>query len=158
MELQTNRFGAIQVEPDAVITLTQPIIGFQEFRRFILLPGPEGSGLKWLQSTESGDLAFLLIDPRTLIPDYKVKLTSQDLSELAVSDASELGVYTLLVVPGDPSKIRTNLKAPILLNPKHKLGKQIVLDKSDYPIQYYLAQAKVGDEPSREVSNARSNA
>lgn len=157
MELHTNRFGTLTVEPDTIITFTQPIIGFQEFRRFVVLPGPEKSDLKWLQSTDSGDLAFLLMDPRSVMPNYEVNLTQHDLAELAVSGPAELDIYTLLVVPKDPTKIRTNLKAPILINPKHKLGKQTVLDKNDYPIQFFLPHAKAERGESREVSNARSN-
>jgi flagellar assembly factor FliW len=54
--------------------------------------------------------------------------------------------------------VRTNLRAPVLINTKHRLGKQTILEQSDYPIQYYIAQAQPGqEEPTREVSNARSN-
>lgn len=156
MQLETTRFGVIDVDPDDVITFTQPIIGFQEYRRFILLPASEDGLVKWLQSTESGDLAFLLMNPRDIVADYKVRLNELELSELAVSSVDALDVYTLLVIPEDPSKVRTNLKAPILINPKLRLGRQTVLERSDYPIQFFLAQAKEG--ASREVSNARSDA
>ena len=40
MQLRTSRFGDIDVPDGSVITFTQPIIGFQEYRRFVLLPGP----------------------------------------------------------------------------------------------------------------------
>jgi flagellar assembly factor FliW len=158
MKLATSRFGEIAVEADDVITLTQPIIGFQEFRRFVLLPGPEDSAVEWLQSVENGDLAFLVMDPRQVLPEYEVSLGRHELSELAISDASELAVYTLVVVPDDPRKVRTNLKAPIVINLKHRLGKQTVLDHSDYPIQYYLAQSRPASESPEEVSNARTDA
>ena len=146
MHLATTRFGTIEVDPQSVITFTQPIIGFQEYRRFILLPGPPGSGVVWLQSTDSGELAFLLIDPAQVLPEYTVSLSSHELSELAVSCVEELEVYTLLVVPEDPAQVRTNLKAPVLINAKQRLGKQAVLDKSDYPIQYFLAREKPGTQ------------
>ena len=156
MQLETARFGMIDVDPDDVITFTQPIIGFQEYRRFILLPASADGMVKWLQSTESGDLAFLLMNPRDVVADYRVKLGELELSELAVSSIDELDVYTLLVVPEDPSKVRTNLKAPILINPKLRLGRQSVLERGEYPIQFFLAQAKKG--ASQEVSNARFDA
>lgn len=158
MRLETTRFGAIDIEPESVITLTQPIIGFQEFRRFVVVPGPENSGLTWLQSTESGELAFLLMNPRQVIADYTLRLGKHELSELAVSEESELSIYTLVVVPADRKQIRTNLRAPILLNLKHRLGKQTVLEKSDYPIQHFLAQGGNTDKKSEEAGHARTDA
>lgn len=156
MQLDTTRFGPIEVDPNAVITFTQPILGFQDYRRFILLPGPS-SFLKWLQSTDSGSLAFILLDPKMVMPDYKISLSENDLIELAATKPDDLEVYTLVVVPQDPSRIRTNLKAPILLNLKHRLGKQAILDNSDYPIQYFLSKS---DEriASKGVPNARTDA
>ncbi len=144
MRLHTARFGEIDVDPESIITFTQPIIGFQEHRRYLHLPGPPDSPLSWLQSTESGDLAFLLIDPRPLVPDYQLKLSKHEMTELAASSEDDLEVYTLVVVPDDPAQVRTNLKAPVLINRKHRLGKQTVLEKSDYQIQYFLAQEAQG--------------
>jgi len=95
-----------------------------------------------LQSTDSGDLAFILLDPKVVVPDYKVSLSDNDLMELAANSIDDLAVYTLVVVPQDPTRIRTNLKAPILLNLKHRLGKQAILDNSDYPIQYFLNKSE----------------
>ncbi|HPO13171.1 MAG TPA: flagellar assembly protein FliW [Candidatus Hydrogenedentes bacterium] len=159
MQVTTTRFGVLEVAPESVYTFTQPIIGFQEYRRFVLLAGPSESRVYWLQSTESGELAFLLMNPRDVMPDYTVPLNPHDLSELAASTMEELEVYTLVVVPEDPAKIRTNLKAPIVINRKRHLAKQTVIDRNDYPIQYFLAGGKAGArEPRRDQSHARTNA
>jgi flagellar assembly factor FliW len=159
MKVNTTRFGTVEVDDGAEITFTQPILGFQEYRRFILLPGPENSPLKWLQSTESGELAFIVMDPRAAVPDYEIRIGSQEMAELAVDSIEELEVYTLVVVPQDRTQIRTNLKAPVLVNPRQRLAKQTILDRSKYPIQFYLAQAQGGDrESAQEVKHARSNA
>ena len=158
MQLETSRFGTIEVDNDAIVTFTQPILGFQEFRRFVLLPGPENSMVSWLQSVDSGELAFLVMDPRLVVPDYQVEIGPGELSELAVSRVDELDLYTLVVVPHDNSQVRTNLKAPILISRKHRLGKQTILDRSNYPIQFFLAQAQRTAAKPQEVSNARSDA
>lgn len=158
MQLLTNRFGTIEVDSESVITLTQPIIGFQQYRRFVLLPGPESNkSLKWLQSTDSGELAFLVMDPRAVLANYEVELSSHDLMELAADSLDELEVYTLVVVPPDPTQVRTNLKAPIIINTKRRLGKQAVLDRSDYPIQYFLARSRQASDAPQEVVHARSD-
>ena len=158
MEVQTTRFGTINVDDNAVLTFTQPIIGFREFRRFILLPGPPNSTVLWLQSTESQELAFILMDPKEVVSDYTVKLSEHERAELAISAEDELDVYTMVVVPEDRSQVRTNLKAPILINKKRQLAKQTILDKTDYPVQFFLEQAQQGSEEPKEASNARSDA
>jgi len=160
LRIETSRFGTLEVDEASVITFTQPILGFQEQRRFVLLPGPENSSLRWLQSTESGELAFILIDPRTVLQNYEVTLRSNELTEMAVESADELEIYTIVVVPDDRTQIRTNLKAPILINPEMRLGKQTVLESSDYPVKHYLAQGRANDggEGAEEVSHARSDA
>lgn len=157
MYLETTRFGAIEINIDAVITFTQPIIGFPQYRRFVLLPGPNTNNLYWLQSTESGDLAFLLMHPHLYVPDYKVELNAHDLNELAVEKATDIEVYTLLVVPADPAEIRTNLKAPLVINTRQRLGKQIVLEMSDYPIQFYLSRHMQETRERKEAINARTD-
>lgn len=158
MQLRTTRFGELEVAETSVITFTQPIIGFQEYRRFVLLPGPADSAVTWLQSTESGELAFLLMNPRDVVPEYRVPLGQHELAELAVNTADELSIFTILVVSDDVAKIRTNLKAPVLINPKQRLGKQTVLERSDYPIQFFLAQAREAAAAREEVSHARTDA
>ncbi len=155
MRLETTRFGTLDVDPNQIITFTQPILGFQEYRRYILLPGPSAQ-LTWLQSTDSGELAFILIDPRSVMPGYEVDLRPQELAELAVASPAELLVYTLVVVPHDPAQIRTNMRAPVLISQKHRLGKQTILERSNYPIQFYLAQAQT--KPGPEASHARTHA
>ena len=156
MKLETSRFGEVDVDDTDVLTFTQPIIGFQEFRRFVRVPGPEGSSITWLQSTESGDLAFMLLDPREVMDDYSIRLSQSEFAELAINDLAELEVFTIVVAPRDPKQVRTNLKAPILINPRLRLGKQTILEKCDYPVQYYLAKAPARERT--EIGNARTNA
>ncbi len=158
MKLDTSRFGTMEIDPDSVITFTQPIIGFQEYRRYVLMSVPGGGEVKWLQSTDSGDLAFILMNPLQIFPGYTVELRAEEMRELAVATVEELDVYTLVVVPNDPAKVRTNLRAPILISPKHRLGKQTVLDRSNYPIQFFLAQAKEGQGRPGEAANAGADA
>jgi flagellar assembly factor FliW len=147
MQLPTTRFGAIEIDDGAVITFTQPIIGFPTCRRFVVIPGPlekdgRDSCVKWLQSVDAGEIAFLVMDPRLVYPDYEVDIRPDELAELAVTTVADLDVYTLVVVPADHTQVRTNLKAPILINRAQRFAKQTVLDRKDYPIQYFLVQAQ----------------
>jgi flagellar assembly factor FliW len=144
MRLETSRFGVIDVDDGDILTFTQPIIGFQEFRRFVLIRGASVHEVSWLQSIDAGDLAFALIDPRAAVAEYEVRLGANELAELAVQSVPELEIYTLVVVPADASPIRSNLKAPILVNRRQRLAKQAILENTDYPVRFVLAEGQAG--------------
>ncbi|MGC8738571.1 MAG: flagellar assembly protein FliW [Candidatus Hydrogenedens sp.] len=150
MKLQTTRFGEIEIDENQILLFVKPILGFQNCQKFMLLPGPKDSPLWWLQSIEDGALAFLLLEPLQVLPDYQVSFTPQDLHELQADSPQEISIYTLLVVPEDPTKIRTNLRAPIVINTKTRLAKQMVLDRTDYPVQWFLAQPQNEQPTNRQ--------
>ncbi len=158
MELETTRFGKIEVDPESVLLFTQPVIGFAQYREYVLIPADESGGLVWLQCTERGDLAFLLMDPSGVIPDYDPELRRDELQELEASSPEDVDVYTILVVASDPAQIRTNLKAPVLVNPSRRLARQTILEREDYPLRFYLVQAQNAGDEHKEVENARSDA
>lgn len=158
MHLETTRFGALEVDEASILTFTQPIIGFQAFRRFVLLDNSENPNISWLQSTDAGDLAFVLMDPRSMMPDYDIGPRKADLIELAADSVDDLDIYTLVVVTQAPRQVRTNLKAPILINPRQRLAKQAILDDNSYPVQFVIDPAQEGAQTPQEASNARSNA
>lgn len=151
MKLTTTRFGEIEINENEVFTFVKPILGFQNYEKFVILPGPPESPLFWLQSVEDGSLAFLLLDPFSVLPDYHVPFTPQDLAELKAETEKDLTIMTLLVVPEDPTKIRTNLRAPIVFNIKSRLCKQMILDRTDYPIQWFLASPQSEEKARQEV-------
>ena len=58
MEVETTRFGKIQVEEAAVIRFEAGLIGFRNHREFVLVPHGSSSVIAWLQSLVAPDLAF----------------------------------------------------------------------------------------------------
>lgn len=140
MKLNTTRFGEITIEEDKIIIFVKPILGFQDYKRFIILPAGSECPIYWLQSVDDGKLAFLMVDPFYILPSYKVTFNKEDLSDLEAENPEEIKIYTLLVIPQDPKQIRTNLRAPIVVNTKKNLAKQMILDKTEYPVQWFLCQ------------------
>jgi flagellar assembly factor FliW len=141
MKVETTRFGTIQVDEKKIVRFTQPILGFSDCQRYIIIEGPGEGKIWWLQSCDKPDLAFIVMDPLQVMPDYEVRLDASEVEDLRLETAEEARLLTIVVVPEDRSKVRTNLKAPIVYNPKTNLAKQVVLHESDYPVQHYLTEA-----------------
>ncbi len=153
MNIITPRFGKIEYTEADLITFPQGIPGVQKFKRYVLLPVKESDDVPFvfLQSTEDGDLCFLLLDTLSFFPDYEFELPESDRRSLALTEPEDVLVFTVVTVKGSLREATTNLKAPLVINQRHRIGKQIVLDKEDYLIKQPLFRA----EPSSDAVTSR---
>ncbi|MCD6570522.1 MAG: flagellar assembly protein FliW [Deltaproteobacteria bacterium] len=144
MEINTLRFGRISIEEDKVITFSQGLLGFSQCKHFILFPHKEGSPFFWLQSTEHSELAFVLLNPNIVVPDYHIDLDEALLHELdAEEDASDLEILCIVTIPeGHPEKMTVNLLGPIVINPHKKCARQVILTTGAYSHRHPAIQNK----------------
>ena len=140
MKVQSLRFGEIDVPDDKVISMIRPILGFEKLRTFCLIEVDELKPLLWFQSTEDEAISFLVINPRLLVPDYGIKINSNEIKELNVEEVSSVETYTVVTVPEDNQEISVNLQGPILINTENNRAKQLVLVNSGYEIQQKISQ------------------
>ncbi len=145
MNIETTRFGALDIEDHKVLTFPDGLPGFEGLRLFTLVPhhtaeGGKGSPFVWLQSLEDGGLAFLAMEPQQAFPDYAPRITPADLAILSLTEEdARPRLYTLLTVPvGNPCGITANLMAPVVVNPGARLAKQVVLNTDQYGLRHRL--------------------
>jgi len=149
MQIESTRFGALDVEEWKVLEFPDGLPGFENRHLFTLVPhhtanNDKGSPFIWLQSLDDGGLAFLAMDPHQSFPDYTPHISVADLASLCLNEdsggeSSRPCLYTLLTVPaGDPCGITANLMAPIVINTKNRLAKQVVLNSDIYGLRHRL--------------------
>ncbi|MDQ5985821.1 MAG: Flagellar assembly factor FliW [Syntrophus sp. SKADARSKE-3] len=138
--IDTTRFGKIEVEDPRIITMQEGgILGFGHLRQFILLIPDEKKAFWWLQSVEDGAVAFLVTDPFKIFPNYEPGLSSMDVESLHIEDESDVVLLSIITVKYEPSlSITANLRAPIAINMKGMMARQIVLERDDYDIRYEI--------------------
>jgi flagellar assembly factor FliW len=138
LQIETSRFGSITVAEEQVLRLTEGIIGFPEWTRFVLLNHREGSPFLWFQSVEKQDLAFVLMDPLNLVSDYAIDLSAEDAHSLQLDQpAAEMQALVVVNISKQtPPEITANLLAPVVINPEKKIGKQVVLYQTDYSVRH----------------------
>ena len=133
IKVQTSRFGEITVQEDKLIIMTSPFLGFPESKRFVLRPHGPSSPFMWLQSVDNPKLAFVVIQPAILIPQYKPEIPGHIKRELQVPDGEQPDLLLILTIPKDkPQEMTANLLGPVAINPAKRLAKQVLLD----PVQY----------------------
>lgn len=152
--LDTTRFGPIQVSPEQIITFVSPILGFENDRRFALLEHAEDSPFQWLQSIDTPALAFVVTQPGHFGLDYTFELPQAYADQLEAESPDEVAVFTLVTIPSDgeddPSRITTNLLAPIVLNHSRRIAVQSVLAGTSFqtktPLLAPLPPASTGED------------
>ena len=147
MKLQTKYFGEIEYDADDCFSFPNGLYGFEKESEFLLLPF-EGSQstLLCLQSTKTPALAFVLMDPFSLLPDYNPVLQTAELKNFGVQDSGELCYYVMCVVKKPISDSTVNLKCPIVIHPEKRISAQIILETNLYEMRHPLSQFHSGEE------------
>ena len=127
MELETS-FGTLEYEEPSVIHIPEGMLGFAKFKRYILVENEDIQPFKWLQSLDLPQVAFPVVDPRL----YVCTVTPEDLRSLEIEMESDLVTFAVSIIPEDPARATINLKAPVLVNHRKMIGKQVILSESDY--------------------------
>ena len=135
MQIQTQRFGKIEIDESKIIHFVSEILGFPRSRRYVLIPHRPGSPFFWLQSLEEPDLAFVVTVPRLFFPDYSPELPPEILKKLRYREGEVLDYLVIVYLPKDnPEEMTVNLLGPIAVNVDRKLALQVVLDPNRYSV------------------------
>jgi flagellar assembly factor FliW len=138
MKFVTSRFGEIDFKESEVILLPKGVLGFSQLTKYVVLEKKEFALFKWLQSIEDPNVAFVIIDPLKIFPNYKLEINEIELEELDYTNFSDLVTYVIITVPQDVSSASANLLGPLVINPKKRLAKQAVMSNSPYTTKHYL--------------------
>lgn len=125
MQVETTRFGTLEIAPEAIVTFSEGLLGFPNLKRFVLIEHP-GGPFEWLQSVDEPAMAFPTLDPAWVRDEYSVRLEDADLDLLGLGpDGGHISVMAIVNV-GDPSTPTINLLAPICLANDTRRGIQLV--------------------------------
>jgi len=135
MQIETVRFGPVEVDENKLISFSDGIPGLEEYRKYALLQFEESYPIIWLQSVEEGGICLPVLDTYAVLTGYVFDIDDGDVKELELKGAEELHVVSVLVIPEDIHGMTANLAAPIIINTVSGKAKQIMLSGSDYNVR-----------------------
>jgi len=136
MQIQSSRFGTLDVSHSDMLFMPQGLIGFESCRHWVLLANEEQEEVAWLQSVALASVALPVISPRRFLPNYRLHIHRRDLESLQIRNRDQ--IFVLSVISRNGSDLTTNLKSPIILNSTRRLAVQVVVS-DEQPIAYPLA-------------------
>ena len=139
VKIKTRPFGEIELEERQIIDFPDGIPGFDYVRKFVLLDTmDENSPLKWLQSYDEPDLAFVIIRPIDFMREYELAVSMSDLEAVGAEGAEKLLVFAIVTIPTNPSDMTANLQGPVIINPEKRLGRQVISLSDKYGVKHRI--------------------
>lgn len=133
---ETLQFGRLEIRDEDEVFMAEGLLGFSHCKRFVILEDPAQAPFQWLQSLDNTDLSFVLVDPLLLKADYQIQVPKEEVRELELEDPKDARVFVIVVVPQDVQQVTANLKGPVVINPKNRRAKQVILMDEQYPTRY----------------------
>lgn len=139
MNIQTKFLGEVAIDEMKIINFPEGIPAFEEEKEFVLLPIAENSSFLTLQSIKNQAVGFIVAFPFDFKKDYSFDLAKDDKEKLMIESDEDVVVYSILSLKDSLETSTMNLLAPVILNIKKMVAKQIVLTENDkHPIHYPL--------------------
>ena len=132
MQIDSQRFGVVEYDDDAVLNFPAGIIGFPREHAFALIPHTGSTFLAWLQSVNKPELAFPVVSAHYFLDTYPdIPVTPAAHAAGIPGAEDDYAVLVVLCAPiGQPATV--NLLAPIVVNTETRTGAQVILDGSRF--------------------------
>ena len=147
-EFATTHFGVICFKEDDVLTFPTGLPGFWHATRFVLLPHPNNTSIRYLQSADVPGLRFILVAAFSVMPDYQLAIDPIDMKSLLPScdlnpDAlhpTNLDSWFIISTP-QPALLTINMLAPVVISNMSRRGVQAVRSDTLYSHAFPLDSA-----------------
>ncbi|OMC89155.1 flagellar assembly protein FliW [Viridibacillus sp. FSL H7-0596] len=137
MQIETKFLGSVEIEEENIFTFEEGIPGFENSKKYVFLPLEKESPFGILQSITQVEVGFVVAFPFLFKKDYSFDLSESDKKALHVKEESDIITYSIVTLKEPFETSTLNLLAPVIINVKQKIGKQIVLqDNEKYALRH----------------------
>lgn len=109
--------------------MPEGLIGLPDFKKFELIVDPESLPFVVLRAIEGDEIQIPAVEPVGLVENYRLDIGDADAEVIGLvgADANPLILNVATIKSYEPQKVTLNLAAPILINRRTRVGKQVVL-------------------------------
>jgi flagellar assembly factor FliW len=139
-----EQIGDVKVLRSQEIQFEQGLPGFEQYHQFTLLeleldlPIP----VRLLKSLYNEHISLLVVNPFHFYPNYEWDLPDHVQQELRITTPEDMEVWSVIILPTRATDATINLLAPIIINPQHQIGRQLILHNSGYSNRHPLFVAE----------------
>lgn len=134
----TTRFGELDVPVEQIVEFPWGLVGLGHLRRFVIVDSGGGGPFHWLQSAEVPELAFVVAESAEFFENYDVPVGPETAEALRLRDEDDALVLLILTISREHRTVTANLKGPVVINQRERIGRQLVLQTPEYATKHPL--------------------
>ena len=129
-----------------ILDVSGGLFGFPDIQKMELFYDVEELPFMWLREDNQDGLAFIVIEPGAIIPDYTVEVSDNDVEYLGISGADDTMILNIVTLPSEGnSKISVNLVGPVIVNRNTFVAKQCIINNHEkYSARHILDLSNAG--------------
>lgn len=138
---ESPTLATMEVGRENIVHLPLGLFGFESIKDYVLLTEPGQEPFRWLQVLNDPSLAFLVVPPFAVLPEYSPQISPEDTRILGLVRPADALLYNIVTLRG--SRATVNLKGPIVVNRYTLRGKQVVISNAaGYSLHHPLPAAE----------------
>lgn len=123
--IESRRFGVLSIAQERVLDLPEGLAGFAGHCRFARVECRPGSPFEWLISLDDPELAFSVADPARVVAGYEPP--REEAAAALGANPEDVEFLALVVVPSEVRRMTIDLSAPIAIDRRRRVGRQLVV-------------------------------
>ncbi len=137
MQIDSTRFGTLEVRDDTVLSFPDGLIGLPG-RRYALVAQSEQTPFYWLHSADHPDVAVPVTMPWLFFADYEVRVPDEDAEQLLLGEAGSAEIFCVVRAASSLDAFTINLAGPVIVNSAQRIGRQIINAAGRYSVRQPL--------------------
>lgn len=109
--------------------------GFESHKNFEINDIEENQKFKVVNSLDDKSVGFIVVSPFDIKKDYEIKLDADTINSLKIDKPEEVLLLNIVTLGKKLEDSTVNLKAPLVISVKNKLGVQLILQDDKYDIK-----------------------
>ncbi|MBP1890042.1 flagellar assembly factor FliW [Clostridium moniliforme] len=121
------------------VVFEKGIPGFENINEFEIKDLENNNRFKIVESLDN-EVSFATINPFEIYNEYEIDLNDETIKELQIENPKDVLILTIITLGKTLESSTINLKAPLVINIKNKLGRQFIIQGDKYNTKHPLVR------------------